>query len=209
MHEVDLESVSEFLGGYFDADGSVYHNKKKDVVRIVLTSKYRHLLEDVKQLLYKLSIGCSITKEYRKGGFKAGDIYRLYINKNEDIWQFKKHIKLLSNHKQSILDTVTHKKSRHVYEDCFFQINPENNKGTYYERDGNNHLNGLESNYVLSVEPIGEQFVYNLNAGITHTYITNGFISGNTGGDMTRGTLDAAEMFYEPDKYGILSFEDI
>lgn len=29
-----------------------------------------------------------------------------------------------------------------------------------------------------------------------------------TGGDMTRGTLDAAEMFYEPDKYGILAFED-
>jgi hypothetical protein len=30
-----------------------------------------------------------------------------------------------------------------------------------------------------------------------------------TSGDMESGTLDAAEMFYEPDKYDILSFEDV
>lgn len=30
-----------------------------------------------------------------------------------------------------------------------------------------------------------------------------------TGGDMEQGTLDAAEMFYEPDKYDILAFENI
>jgi len=30
-----------------------------------------------------------------------------------------------------------------------------------------------------------------------------------TGGDMEQGTLDASEMFYEPDKYDILAFENL
>jgi hypothetical protein len=30
-----------------------------------------------------------------------------------------------------------------------------------------------------------------------------------TGGDMEKGTLDASEMFYEPDKYDLLPFEDV
>lgn len=29
-----------------------------------------------------------------------------------------------------------------------------------------------------------------------------------TGGDMEQGTLDASEMFYEPDKYDLLSFSN-
>lgn len=29
-----------------------------------------------------------------------------------------------------------------------------------------------------------------------------------TGGDMESGTLDVSEMFYEPDKYDILPFQD-
>jgi hypothetical protein len=29
-----------------------------------------------------------------------------------------------------------------------------------------------------------------------------------TGGDMEKGTIDAAEMFYEPNRYDILTFED-
>jgi hypothetical protein len=61
---------------------------------------------------------------------------------------------------------------------------------------------------VTSVEAIGEKEIYNLTAGEYHNYLANGFITHNTGGDMQKGTLAASEMFYEPEKYDFLSFED-
>ena len=208
LHKCDVYSVSEFLGGYFDADGSVYYNSKKNSLRVVLTSKYKHLLEGVSQLLYKLNVGSSIVKEYRKTGYKAGDIYRLYISKDKDVIEFKKHISFKSEHKQKVLDDfVQNKNARYVYDNCLFEENKDNGKGQYYLK--NNKLDNLESNRVKSIEFIGDKEVYNLNAGITHTYITNGFVSGNTGGDMEAGTIDFAEMYYNPDNYNMMPFENV
>lgn len=44
-----------------------------------------------------------------------------------------------------------------------------------------------------------------LRSGLTKTGI---LMMLGTGGDMKKGTLDASEMFYEPEKYDILAFED-
>lgn len=210
IYQCDLKSITELLGGYFDADGCVIHNKKKDTLRIVLTSKYKHLLEEVKLLLYKLNIGCSIIKEYRKGGFKSGDVHRLYISKIQDVEQFKKHIKFITKRKQDILDSFNpnNKKRQGVHDNCLFRINDNNGKGTYYLKDDNNRLNNLISHKIKSIEYIGKQDVYNLNAGMTHTYITNGFISGNTGGDLDGG-MDFIEMFYNPEPYDLISLENM
>jgi len=210
IHKYDLYSIKELLGGYFDADGNVYYNEKKNAIRIVLTSKHKHLLEETAHLLYKLGISCSIRKETRKGGYSSEDteIYRLYISKEEDVRQFKKHITFLTNHKQETLDKYIFKNtSRHVYNNCHFELNSDNNKGTYFLKD--NQLDNLESLYVKKVEFIGNQIVYNLNAGISHTYITNGFVSGNTGGDMEGGTEEFNEMFYNPEKYNLKAFDNI
>ncbi len=208
IHKYDQHSIAELLGGYFDADGNVYYNKKKGVVRIVLTSKHKHLLEEVKLQLYKFSVGCNIVKERRKFGYTPGDIYRLYISKTEDAIQFKKHIRFLCKHKQNALDLLDEKKnSRSVYNNCFFEKDLENGKGDFYVK--NNRLDNLEAVFVKNVEYIGEKKVYNLTAGYTNTYITNGFISGNTGGDMEGGTLDFESMFYDPETYNLLAFDNI
>lgn len=210
IHECDQYSISELLGGYFDADGSVYYNKTKNHIRVVLTSKYKHLLDAVKALLFKLGVGCSILEETRKSGCSPGKLFRLYISKQKDVIEFKKHIRFMSEHKQKQLDEYVEKNNgRYKYDDCQFELNPENNKGTYYTKPENNHLNNLTTHFVKSVEFIGEQDVYNLNAGFTHTYITNGFISGNTGGDMDGGTVDFEAMFYNPDPYNLIPIENI
>jgi len=208
IHRFDLHSITELLGGYFEADGNVYYNKKKNAVRIVLTSANKHLLEEAQRLLYKLSVSSTIREEERKEGFKPGMVYRLYISKKEDVRQFKKHIKFLSKHKQEILDIhVDDKPPKSIHDNCYFELNPDNNKGTYFTN--HNKLDNLESCYVKEIEFIGEQEIYNLNTGITHTYITNGFISGNTGGDMEGGSQDLAEMFDNPNAYGLRGYDNI
>ena len=60
----------------------------------------------------------------------------------------------------------------------------------------------------MNIERIGLQDIYNLSAEYTHTYITNGFVSHNTSGDIESGTADYAHMFFHPEKYGLLPFID-
>lgn len=209
IHEADQWSISELIGGYFDADGHISYNEKKNVVRAALTSKYRHLLEQVQTLLMKLNVTSNIVKEYRKGGYKPGVIYRLYISKRKDIIEFRKHITLTDPKKQRVLELIDEDKAtRSTYDNCAFVRNDDNGKGLYYV-ENETPMNNLEACFVKSVEFIGEQEVYNLNAGTTHTYITNGFVSGNTGGDMSGGSVDFAKMFYDPDPYNLLPFENI
>lgn len=209
MHSFDMSSICEFIGGYYDADGCVTYNAKKNTIRITLTSKYKHLLEGVQSLLLKLGISSYISKEYRKRGFKPGEIYRLYITKNRDVNRFKQHITLHNKKKQEVLDSVSNinKRERGYYDNCHFKKSTTN-KGSFYLR--NQGLNNLKSERITSIVSIGEQEVYNLNAGLTHTYISNGFVSGNTGGDMGGGSSEAAmQVFFNPEEYDCLVFENV
>lgn len=63
------------------------------------------------------------------------------------------------------------------------------------------HLSGLRFEKVISIEEIGIKRVYNLTANTTNTYLANNII--------THNTRDAYEMFYNPEKYDIISFEDV
>ena len=211
IHLFSKESIQEFLGGYFNADGNVSYSKSKNTVRVSLTSKYLHLLEDVKFLLHKLNIDSSIYKENRgETGYGTDThIYRLYITRQTEVLNFYKQIYFTDKYKQETLAKVVNlkKRSRQVYSKCLFELNEENNKGTYYTQIP--HLENLRTVYVTNIEEIGEQPVYNLTAGTTHTYITNGFVSGNTGGDMSKASIPFSDMFYNPDAYNLLAFENI
>lgn len=192
IHEYDKESLSELIGGYFDADGNVCYNEKRKVVRIVLTSSIFELLNEVKFQLMKFGIASSIHKENRgkeEKKLSVGQkdfIYRLYINSQYDVSKFNSEIKLLCKHKSDTIKKVLNRKQKvfGTIRDGVFSIN-ENGKGAYFL--GNNKMNGIRFNRVKSVEFIGEKDVYNLNAGETHTYIANGFITANTGGEMDKG----------------------
>lgn len=55
--------------------------------------------------------------------------------------------------------------------------------------------------YVDSIDFIGERKVYNLTASDTHTYIANGIITHNTGGNVEK-SQDAQKIMNSPDEYG-------
>lgn len=57
--------------------------------------------------------------------------------------------------------------------------------------------------YVDSIDFIGERKVYNLTASDTHTYIANGIITHNTGGNVEK-SQDAQKIMNSPDEYGFI-----
>ena len=57
--------------------------------------------------------------------------------------------------------------------------------------------------YVDSIDFIGERKVYNLTASDTHTYIVNGIITHNTGGNEEK-SQDAQKIMNSPDEYGFI-----
>lgn len=205
IHDYTKNDIAELIGGYFDADGNVKTGKKQ---AIVLTSKYKHLLEEVNVELLKFGASGNIVKEYRKKGYKPGVIYRLYINRSKSISQFQKHIYFIDKRKQEKLMSLKTDVKRKFYDNCTFVKSESTNKGQYYLN--HNGLKDLVSKTIINVECIGEKEVYNLNAGTTHTYITNKFISGNTGGDMAGGSSEAARsVFFDPSSHDCLCFEDV
>jgi hypothetical protein len=210
IHTFDKESLAELLAGYFDANGNVYYNKNKNIVRVVLTSIVKELLYEVKHQLHKFGIHCAILKENRNQAPSeeyAGQqdfIYRLYINQQQDLQIFKDNIHLLIAKKRNNLQYI--KNSKYKITKYLFEINPLNNKEGYFNSE---LLEDLRYTTVKNVEYIGEKEVYNLNCGPNHNYISNGFITRQTGGDMGGGTVSFAEMFYNPEKFNLLALDNI
>lgn len=196
------ESLSNFIGGYFDADGYVKYDKKKKKLRIALTSKYKSLLIEMKFQLSKFGIDCTINKEIKKGGYLPKDskntiMYVLYVSKDRDVKTFIENIKFLSEYKQNTLNNK-------------IIANRQFNRRDVLLKNGPNEkvLKNLISKKVIKVEPIGIQRVYNLTANKTHTYLANNIITHNTAGNMEK-IHDTKTVFENPDQYYFLGFPDL
>ena len=217
IHEYDKNSLAEFLGGYFDADGNVSVNDRKKSGRIVLTSISFSLLEEVKYQLQKFGIHSTILKEKRnvkRKKISPGQldyICRLYINKKEDIINFYNNIRFLVSHKQNALENLIkmnkNKHARHVVNNGLFVLNPENNKGTFFTQ--NPEVTNLRFETVTKVIYLGEQDVYNMHTEHTNTYLSNGFVTKQTGGDMSGSTQDFADMFNDPASHMFKVYDNI
>lgn len=210
IHTFDKESLAEFIGGLFDSDGNVNYNEKKNTVRIVFTSCQRELLEQVKYQLLKFGIGSAIYKENRKSDDtsygKSKEVYRLYITRYKDVIKFRESIKLLCKYKLDVLDQALNLVKSRTWTGDKYGCEYIENKDCY--EDGSyfigKKMNGLEHERVVKVKYIGEQYVYNINASETHTYLGNGFVTHNTGGEMERG-----RGAYEKEWYRILNLWEI
>lgn len=77
---------------------------------------------------------------------------------------------------------------------------------TYKRKRAEHHLKLIEGkkskiktdefrDRIISVSPIGMQYVYNLNAGNTHTYLANGIVTHNTGGSKEANFPDVWRSF--------------
>jgi len=213
IHQFDKTSLSEILAGIFDGDGNIYYNSKKQSTRIVLTNISLNLLEDIKYQLLKFGIHSSIYKEKRniapseeyKG--QKDHIYRLYIAKDKSIERFKNNIPIIHSKKVETLNTLFKKGNRdYGYHKGIFKLTGEHNDEKFI--DNNTFLSGFTFESVTKIEYLGEREIYNLTALENHTYLANGFITHNTGGDMEVGE-EAGIVFNNPELYGCLQFDDI
>ena len=210
IHEWDKESLAELIGGYYDADGNICH-KNGIPFRIVLTSVCEDLLKDVKSALLRFGIHSNLVKENRntvpdeeyKGQHPF--IYRLYIAASEDIIKFKENIKFLIKSKQDILENAVAKNTCKYTKHAKFYTNPLNGKDSYLD---NHEINNLRFERVTKVENIGEKTIYNLNCSPNHTYIANGFITRQTGGEASQ-VADFADMYRNPKSYGLVEYKNI
>lgn len=68
---------------------------------------------------------------------------------------------------------------------------------------------GLSHDRIVSVTPIGEQYVYNLTANNTHTYLANGVITHNTGGSKDANFSGCLELIYNPLGYNVYGLPNV
>lgn len=212
----DKESICNFLGGYYNADGNV-QIVKNNHRSIKLTCKYKEVLIQIQSLLLKLGISSNIRSEFKKENIlksnvnqksyviKERTLYVLYINRAEDIVTFRDNIKLLQKAKQHRLDSYVKQKSRGYYESLQFKLG-DNNKGEYFIGKSIDNVIGLN---IKSIEHIGVQTIYNMTADTTHTYVSNGFISANTAGDNESDFAGAQEIMYNPHGYNMYALPNV
>lgn len=214
IHSYNESSICALLRGYFEADGNIqFRNNSRS---IKLTSKSYTLLEEVKYQLLKLGINSAIRKESKGGSIlkstvnnktynmKRYDCYVLYITDSYYIDIFKNKIGFISEEKQSRLSSFNSKqlyRQSNIYkEGCIFELS-DNKKGEYFTKL--DRLYNLEGVAITNITNIGSKRVYNLTANTTHTYLTNGFVSGNTGGSEGADFAGAYEILYNPKGYNI------
>lgn len=187
IHSYCKKDICELLGGFFDTDGSVIRSTTK---QITLTASSFDLLFEVKLLLQKLGIHCTII--IVKAGFKTpkdiNDYYRLCICDVKSILCFRDNISFAITYKQERLEAI---------------CKAIENKTTKLSK----HIKGIRFEVVEKIEFIGMKPIYNLTAGTTHTYIANGIVTHNTGGNINSSMLEFSNMYEEAHLNGLERFE--
>lgn len=199
IHEWDKKSVIDLLTGYLEADGNIKIDKKGRL-RVCLTSSVKDLLEQVKYQFYKLGIKTSIFKENRGENALSSKsrVYRLYISDITSCNLFKDMFTMISKKKNSVLDSYKKMPEVRRKVNTTYKVNSLK-KGL--KLDGVNVTNIVPIR-VKSVTYIGVKPVYNLTAGNTNTYLANGFITFNTGGNSELSS-GAKEMLLNPKDFDI------
>lgn len=190
FRQLNRENLSDLLGGLFDTDGSVcYYPNSSNKISITASSSL--LLSQIQEVLLKFGVHSKIYNvkpriaENRKD---KKECYSLYIQGKVNIINFHKNIHFKVKAKQQKLEEmVASLKINHVM---------GNLEGAFPER-------------VKSVEFIGMKKIYNLTAGVSHTYLANDIITHNTGGTRGSDFSGALEIIYNPKGYGVYGLPNV
>lgn len=173
IYKYKKEDLVQLISGLYDADGCYYVGKQpkettKKFIRkecvIKLTACGRGLLEDVQMLLTKFGIHGNITFERLTENSSPKSTrghYNLLIKDAESMCKFAETFKPLIKYKREKLAEI---------KDIWKDVKKTSGKGVKHEK-------------IKIIEKIGLQPVYNLTAGTTNTYIANGIVTHNTGGN--------------------------
>lgn len=198
IQQYDAESLAELIGGIYDTDGYVTITKH-GCPRITLVQCQKEILEEIQSVLIHFGvhgriqrIKCNNRVHVSNGRVirDVSDHYRLTISDITSAGNFAHNITCKVAYKQSMLDAIAFLSQKHL-DKCA------------------EYVSGFHSERIVKIENIGLQTIYNLTAGANHNYIANGIITHNTGGT-EGGQFDGLKnMFYNPDAFNILAFDNI
>lgn len=184
----DRDDVLMMLRGYFDADSyCVCKNNTPD--RICIHSCSELLIKEVDRVLNKLGIFCSIRKVENTNPQDRNikhDGFLLSISDRDSLLLFCNSVGSNIKYKKDILYNIRKRVS-----------------GRSFSRIKSKYLNNISIEVIKDIEYIGEKMVYNLTASNTHTYIANGIITHNTGGNVER-SQDAQKVMNDPATHGFI-----
>lgn len=189
IHSYKEKDVSELIAGLFDSDGTVNSSKKNNFISISSISKKQ--LISLKLLMMRLGIHsnlCYIKPDNRDRKIKSKKgYYKLDILDKKSILIFCKKINLRIQRKSdNLLKLIENFKK----------------KGDKLDKNYEN----LRFERVVSVENVGMKPVYNLTTSDTHTYVANGIVTHNTGGNNTL-SKDAKKALKNPAAYDMLEMD--
>jgi hypothetical protein len=182
-----------FLAGVIDSDGYLGVKKSK-TSQFYEISCYKHLTESLVEISRSLGFRVTVQtkyKSYDRISIRGNDLHKLPIK-----IPHKRALDIKSlDYSLSPIEKI---ESRGNGTYIGFQLsNPYFLLGDYTVAHNCGMFSNLEEVYTNTVD--------NLRNGLRKTGM---LMMLGTGGDMGKGTLDAAKMFYEPAKYDILPFED-
>lgn len=189
---LNKEDTILLLSGLYDTDGSVVLAKKDGY--LYLTQSNREILEQVKILWRKFGVIGTITKTNPRISEDRKDKnpwYTLVVSGRHNLTRAAKVLKLL----------VTHKRNKLIEISNWYENNPSQ-KEQNYSKD-------IIVSRVKSVEDLGEQTVYNLTAGLSHTYLANNIITHNTAAEDESDFSSAKTLLYSPSGYNIYSIPNV
>lgn len=198
IHQYDAESLSELIGGLFDTDGYIAVLKNARPV-ITLTQNNQEILKQVQEVLLHFGVHCSIkyiktkNRVHVSNGRTIKDRdghWRLTIQDITSIGRFSHSINCKVQYKQSALDLM--------------QLFTQTHLSRY-----NKYVSGVHIEKIVKIEDIGEQTIYNLTADQNHNYIANGIVTHNTGGTEGASFDGLKNLFYKPDAFNVLAFNNI
>jgi intein/homing endonuclease len=180
---LNKENTILLLSGLYDTDGCIHVGSKINNDYIALTQSNKEILKQVQLLWKKFGVTSSIVlckpniSENRKD---KKPWYNLLIKGGENLVRVSKTLQLLVGNKKQKLFLISSRNSRDLLI-----------KKKHYNTD-------YLFDKVVNIKPIGEQTIYNLSAGLSHTYLANDIITHNTAGDNDSDFGSAQELVYNP-----------
>jgi len=191
VHSYRNEDIYELVAGLIDSDGHVSISKNNATIGVTFSGI--ELTRELQLLLQKIGIHSNIQKKMpTESSYGTNPYYTLQILDRDSILVFCEKIKLLIQYKQINLERLID-----IYKDRKSGAKQKNLKNIRFEN-------------IVSIENIGFKPVYNLTAGNTNTYIANGIITHNTGGD-DELAADGIKMLSNPEsnKVILMNWDDL
>lgn len=189
---LDRQNTILLLSGLYDTDGSITFCKKD--YAITLTQSNIEILKQIQVLWRKFGIIGSISKTNPRiieGKKDKNPRYTLTISGRYNCIRVSKVLDLLVPHKRKKLQEIR----------PYYTVNPSK-KEQKYPTD-------IIMHKVIKVENLGIRKVYNLTAGLSHTYLANNIITHNTSNNKESNFQSAKTLLYGTESYNILSLPNV